>query len=305
MAQTAPAANPSSGSPSKAERDESRTGTAPTATVEEGSAHATPPTKEQCLESHRQSQKAQNEQKLIEAREYARICTSVACPGLLVSDCARWLSDLEQRIPSVVFEVRLNGKRNRSATVYADGKRVDDWDRGEAFRMDPGDHEFRFELENQEPITDSVMLAEGIRFRVVSAEFTTATPTESDATGKPAAREQSFSENHRTRPTPFIVYPLLGLGVLGTASFATFAILGRTKENDLSKSCKHSCTDDQVSTVSNRYLIADISVGVGVASLIAAGVVYLVRAEEESPPTTSVGVVPTPGGVAGFASYRF
>lgn len=266
----------------------------------------TPPTKEQCIESHRGSQQAQNEGHLVRARELARTCTSLVCPGLLVSDCARWLNDLDQRIPSVVFEVRLDGKPNKLASVFADGKPVAEWTRGESFRVDPGDHEFRFELPNHEPLTQSVLLAEGMRYRVVSAEFKSQveekpqpTATESIAPVAPPPAPP------KERPTPFIVYPLIGVGALGIAGFATFAALGKSKETDLEDSCgKVGCTDDQLSPMMTKYLIGDISLGIGAASLIAAGVVYFTRPEKEAPNMT-VGFTPTPGGFAGFASYRF
>jgi hypothetical protein len=264
---------------------------------------AVQPTKEQCIESHRQSQQAQNEGQLVHARELARTCTSLACPGLLVSDCARWLNDLDQRIPSVVFEVRLDGNPNRDAAVSADGKVVQEWTRGESFRLDPGEHQFRFELPNHEPIVQNLMLAEGMRYRIVSAEFktpvapTTTTPLTSST---PASAPM---EAPRARPTPVVVYPLLVVGVVGVAGFATFGLLGKSKQSDLEKSCSPDCTDHQLSSMKQKYLIGDISLGVGAASLITAGILYLTRPEKEAP--TTVGVMPLPGGAAGIASYRF
>jgi hypothetical protein len=223
-----------------------------------------------------------------------------------VSDCARWLNDLDHRIPSVVFEVRLDGKPNKHASVFADGKPVAEWTRGESFRVDPGDHEFRFELPNHEPITQNVLLAEGMRYRVVPAEFKSQVEAEPEPTTTrtltPVAPPPTPPKE---RPTPFVVYPLIGVGALGVAGFATFAALGKSKENDLKDSCgKVGCSDDQLSPMMTKYLIGDIALGVGAASLIAAGVVYFTRPEKEVP-TTTVGFTPTPGGFAGFASYRF
>jgi len=263
------------------------------------------PTKEQCIVSHRESQQAQNEGKLVHGRELARTCTSLACPGLLISDCARWLSDLDQRIPSVVFEVRLDGNPNRAAKVSADGNPILEWTRGEAHRMDPGEHQFKFELTDHEPISQNLLLAEGMRYRVVSVEFKSPVRPPppapvAAATGTPGAAPTRPKE----RPTPFAVYPLLGVGALGVAGFATFAFLGKSKEDKLKTSCSPDCSDSQLSAMKTNYLIGDIALGVGAASLITAGVVYLARPEKDAP-TSSVGFVPLPGGGAGFASYRF
>jgi hypothetical protein len=262
----------------------------------------TPPTKEQCIDSHRQSQQSQNEGKLVHARELARTCTSLACPGLLISDCARWLTDLDQRIPSAVFEVRVDGQPNRDAQVFADGKLITEWTRGEAIRLDPGEHQFRFELANHEPITQNLLLAEGMRYRVITVEFKT--PVAATATGAltPAAPVAPAPSAAKERPTPFIVYPLLGVGVLGAAGFGTFAFLGSKKEKDLDTSCSPNCTDSELKPMKSNYLIGDIALGIGAASLVTAGIVYFTRPEKDAP---TVGFTPLPGGAAGFASYRF
>lgn len=261
-----------------------------------------PPTKEQCIDSHRQSQQLQNESKLVHARELARTCTSLACPGLLISDCARWLSDLDQRIPSAVIEVRVDGQPNREAQVFADGKPITEWTRGEAIRLDPGEHQFRFELAGHEPITQNLLLAEGMRYRVITAEFKSPVAATAAVPLTPAAPASPDSTASKVRPTPFIVYPLLGVGVLGAAGFGTFAFLGSKKEKDLETACSPNCTDSDLKPMKSNYLIGDIALGVGAASLVTAGIIYFARPEKDAP---TVGFAPLPGGAAGFASYRF
>lgn len=263
----------------------------------------TGPTKEACIESHRESQRAQNEGKLVHGRELARTCTSLVCPGLLISDCARWLSDLDQRIPSVVFEVHLNGSPNRAAKITVDGSTIVEWTRGEAHRMDPGEHQFKFELTGHEPIEQTLLLAEGMRYRIVNAEFKSLVqPKEPN----PGVGEGLLATPAlpRERPTPIVVYPLLGVGALGMAGFGTFAFLGKSKENDLKTSCFPDCTDSQLSPMKTQFLIADIALGVGAASLVTAGVLYLTRPEKDAP-SPNIGFFPVPGGAAGFASYNF
>jgi hypothetical protein len=268
--------------------------------------NASPPNREQCIDAHRKAQQFRNEGKLVESRELARTCTSLVCPGLVISDCSAWLSDLDERIPSVVFEVRVNGEPDATATVTADGTRVNEWTRGEALRMNPGEHEFRIELEPYEPIIRKLLLAEGMRYRVVPIEFKPeASETrarvrpEPTRTLPPAAPEAPV----RARPTPVIVYPLLGLGVVGVGGFAVFGALGNKEESDLEETCEPDCSDSEVRAMKRDYLLGDISLGVGAASLITAGIIYLVRPEE--PVSTTVGFAPLPGGGATFASYRF
>lgn len=264
------------------------------------------PTKEQCIESHRGAQQAQNEGRLVHARELARTCTSLVCPGLVITDCARWLNDLDQRIPSVVFEVRVDGQPNLSAMIIADGKRVQEWTRGEALRLDPGEHQFRFELAPYQPVIQKFLLAEGMRYRIVTAEFKSqAQPLAAPRTTTPAAPVTSTEPPAvpMARPVPFAVYPLLGVGAIGAASFTVFSLLGKSKQSDLESSCKPNCNDSDLDSMKTKYLIGDISLGVGAASLITAGVLYLARPER--PMVTSVGFAPMPGGASGFATYQF
>ncbi|MFZ5894894.1 MAG: hypothetical protein ACOY0T_27785 [Myxococcota bacterium] len=266
-----------------------------------------PPTKDQCLQAHAETQAAQQDGKLGRARENARVCASLACPGLIVSDCARWLTDLDQRMPSVVFEVRVNGQVNSEVLVFADGTRVQDWTKGESLRLDPGEHEFRFEHPPFEPILRNVLLGEGVRYRVVTAEFGTAapaTPTAPAATATPRANQQSLvAPPVMERPMPRLVYPLLGVAGLGLGGFAVFGLIGNSKQKGLESRCQPNCTDTDLAPMKTAHLIADVSLGVGVAGLVAAGVVYLARPEK--PVSTSVAVTPLPGGAASYATYSF
>ena len=260
------------------------------------------PAKEQCIESHRHAQVAQNEAKLVQARELARSCTAPACPGLIISDCARWLNDLDQRIPSVVFEVRVDGEPDTTVRVTADGKPVDEWTRGQAMRLDPGEHEFRFELGPYPPVVRKLLLAEGMRYRVVSVEFKSAS-LQGASSGAPAPAPKEPVQPPSGKRFPIIVYPLLGAGALGLGGFTVFGLIGKSKQGDLESSCKPNCTQSDLKPMKTSYLIGDISLGIGIASLIAAGVFYF-EAQVKTTPAT-IALTPLPGGGAASAAVRF
>ena len=67
------------------------------------SAQAAAPTKTECSQSHASSQELRLDGKLLEARKQLRTCSDPACPSALQTDCAGWLVDVEQAIPSVDF----------------------------------------------------------------------------------------------------------------------------------------------------------------------------------------------------------
>ena len=79
-----------------------------------------------------------------------------------------------------------------------------------------------------------------------------------------------------------MVYPLIGLGVAGLASFGVFSYLGKSKQDDLETSCAPSCTDADLEQMKQMYLIGDISAGVGAAALLAGTIVYLTRPTERA-----------------------
>jgi hypothetical protein len=275
-------------------------GEAPATSVVDNASEKPPPTKEQCLDAHHKAQTAQLDGKLILAREMASICASSTCPSVLIGDCAHWLSDIDQQIPSVVFEVRVDGEPNVTASVFADGNQVPVWSKGEALRLDPGQHEFRFELSPRAPIEKSIMLTTGMQYRVILAEFVMARRAQVvAATPLPAPAPPPVVP----RRTPTLVYPMLGIGALGVAGFTTFALVGKSKQNDLEQRCMAHCTDEQMRPMKTHYLIADLSLGVGLISLAAAATIYFWRSE--SPASATVGVAPLPHGAQTFATYTF
>jgi hypothetical protein len=66
-------------------------------------------------------------------------------------------------------------------------------------------------------------------------------------------------------PSP-AVYVLGGLGVAGLVSFAYFGLSGRAIQNDLEQCAPH-CLKADVDRMRSRYLVADVSLLVAVASL--------------------------------------
>jgi hypothetical protein len=59
---------------------------------------------------------------------------------------------------------------------------------------------------------------------------------------------------------------LAGVAAIGAASFGYFALSGRSKENKLDD-CDRHCSDDRLDPITRDYLIADVSLGVGLLAL--------------------------------------
>jgi len=238
-----------------------------------------PPDRSQCLEAHRSAQELRKSSKLLESQEQLLICSSESCPGVLITDCGKWLTELDQLTPSVVFEVRVDGKETSNAHVELDSRPIDDW--SQAIKVNPGRHDVRVTVEGFEPYTESVVAAEGQRLKMISAEFKKPEPVAAPVALAPQPAQ-------RVRPTPAAVYALLGVGVAGAAGFTVFASIGKTKQNQLDNDCLKvkNCTDADLKPMKRDYLIGDIAGGVGAAALIGAAIVYFTRPTLESSPTS-------------------
>jgi len=235
------------------------------------SSEPAPPDRAACVAAHTNAQELKRGGKLIEAESELKICASAGCPGAIISDCGQWIADLEQTTPSLIFEVRVDGKQVTDFEVQVDGANVADHTK--AHRVNPGRHVVSVKVPNFEPKEETVALPEGQRMRLVALSFDS--PKAETAQAPVALPPQRAPV--MDRPTPVLVYPLLGVGVAGLGSFAVFSILGKSKESDLETECAPSCSDDDLAPMKRNYLIGDISAGVGAAALVAAGVVYLTR----------------------------
>ena len=116
--------------------------------------------------------------------------------------------------------------------------------------------------------------------RLVSFEFKS-TEAASSGAAKPANAASSapppVAPPETTRPTPVLVYPLLGVAAAGFATFGVFSYLGHSKQSDLESSCSPDCSKDDLAPMKRNYLIGDISAGVGAAALLTSAIVYFTR----------------------------
>ena len=242
-------------------------------------AAASGPSRAACLDAHRNSQELRKESKLLESQEQLLICSSETCPGAIITDCGKWLSEVDQLTPSLAFEVRVDGKDSSAAQVELDGRVLADWSK--SIKVNPGRHDVRVVVQGFDPYSENLLTLEGQRLKVVSADFKTKQPDAPKPQSLPPAPVYA-------RPTPAGTYVLLGVGVLGAAGFATFASIGKTKQNQLDNDCTKlmTCTDADLKPMKTMYLIGDISAGVGAAALLGAAIVYFTRPTIEAPATS-------------------
>jgi hypothetical protein len=266
---------------------------AQTAGAQESAAPAqTGPDRAACVAAHTKAQELKRGGQLLEAQTELQICSSAGCPGALISDCGQWISDLEQMTPSMVFEVRVDGKQVTDFQIQVDGTPVTD--PSKALKVNPGRHVVRVEVPHFESKEETVALPEGQRMRLVSFQFDSPKP---EAAAEMVESAPPPAPLVMERRTPVIVYPLLGVGVLGLGAFGVLSFLGKSEQSDLESECAPRCSDDDLEPMKSYYLIGDVSAGVGAAALLGAGIVYLARPSAPAVDTAaSVRIGPTSAG---------
>lgn len=236
------------------------------------------PTRAECVQAHQSAQELKQNEQFLEAQEQLAICSSATCPGAIISDCGQWISELEQRTPSMVFDVQLDGKQAPGARLFVDGHAVSEWSK--AYKVNPGRHVVRAELDAFEPHEETVVLPEGQRLRLVAITFDSPKPlVHSEPLSAPLPSVES------KRPTPVVTYALLGVAAAGGISFGVFSLLGRSEQHALERDCSPRCTDHDMSAMRRDYMIGDISLGVGAAALVGSAITYFTRPTEQTPTT--------------------
>jgi hypothetical protein len=237
-------------------------------------------TKKRCAAAYEQAQVLRKERKLTKAVEQLAVCSEAACPMFVRRECGQWSKDVEAKMPTVVFEVRdASGKPLTGARVMIDGKVLKDPIDDSEVAVDPGDHVLRYELPGADPIEQGVTFREGEKARKLSMLFDTA------QTAPPPPPPQPSGPSFGTPPV--IVFVLGGVGVAGIAAFTTLGILGKNERDDLRDTCAPSCSEDDVSSVRTKLILADVSLGVGVVSLGVA--TYFFITAPRVPPKSSSG----------------
>lgn len=238
-----------------------------------------------CIAAHEEAQSLRSQKKLHAARAKFVACARAECPIVVRKECVEQLALVEKDAPTVVLEARDdNGLGAADVKVSIDGISIGDRLTGTAVDVEPGEHLFAFERADGKSLEQRVLVAEGDKNRKVIGDFSTLVP-------KPIApppHGEGVDPPREPKTVPTLAYVAGGVGVLGASSFAFFALTGKSGEKDLASSCGPSCKDDDLSSVKRDYLIADISLVIGVAALAAAVVLAWPALTDSSKTTASI-----------------
>lgn len=260
------------------------------------------PTVEECITAHREGQELRRQLRLMEARGILTECGSASCPGPVKRDCLRWVDEIATQLPSIVFRVDgEGGESSRNIRIFVENELRFQVVPNRAVEFNPGTYRFRFESDGKPPIEQEVVLGEAEKFKAVTIKFASESKTadaaaaQSVTTAKPLTPTLSAPAKSESRPVPLATYLFAGLGVVATANFVGWGLSSKSLVSDMQDRCAPDCEQVYIDRARTRALVADISLGVGVASFATATLFYFLRPTVTRPVEMDVGALPHGG----------
>jgi hypothetical protein len=259
----------------------------------------------QCLQAYEDGQMLRRQGDLLSAAQKLLACGGPACPVRMQRDCQRWWDEVQRSLPTVVFRVR--GADNASlsgASIAIDGAAPQPLD-GRALQMNPGQHRVVFEHPGYVPLHTPVFITEGEKLEphdvTLTASSDAGRPRLSALTaGAPAVPLDPEPRARRSWTGPIAAGGVAALGGVGLAYFGSSAKSG---EQALDR-CTPDCSRGSVDDVKRDYLMANLSLGIGVAALVGAGLMLLLD-DADGPSANSGSGASAPATSAALGVVRF
>lgn len=274
--------------------------------------------KAECASAYEKSQEFRTQNKLQKARELLVVCAEPSCPTFVQTDCAQWLAEVDKDMPSIVIVAKdKDGEAVTAVKVSIDGELVASELDGKAITVNPGKHKLHFEMEGVSPVDQPLIARQGEKDREIKVSFRPGAEDKADSSpyagGAADAGDQPPAEDEKKGPGPLRLpaYIAGGVGAAGLISFAVFGIMASGAQSDLEGSgCKPNCSPSEVDSIKTKYLIANISLGVGIVG-IGTGVTLFFLSQPKSKPSDDTAKKPSfdfaalPGGGYATMSGRF
>jgi hypothetical protein len=271
-----------------------------------GEAYAIEPT--ECASAYEKAQVLRRSAKFRAAREQLSICVQKGCPAFIVTDCAEWGRDLDDKAPTVIISAQ--DERGRDLTevrVAVDGvpllERLD----GTAVAIDPGSHLFRLESDSAQTVENEYVVHAGERSRAIAVRMRARQPSQpSVEPAGPTAPALDRASDSAKAPDRTAVIVLGVAGIAGLAGFAYFGLTGRAQVADMRTECSPRCNPSDVDAATRNLHIADAALGLGVLSLGAATWLYLSKPRvHPSPSKATFEILPTVSGGTAEVAVTF
>ena len=277
------------------------------------------PALQECARAYENSQEHRSTGAISAARLEFERCRRDDCPEFIRNDCSRWSKEVEAEQPTVIF-VAKRGSRFLTKVRVSLGDRVlvEQLD-ARPVALDPGEYDFRFETAEGGLVVQHALIQAGNKDRLLQVEFaplarshaagskSAATAGAAAATRRPAQAEPAATPSGSAPQPRVLPWALLAVGAASIGAGAALSFSGHSDEVELRDVCSPHCTDAQVAPVHTKYLLSNISFGLGLVSLSAAAYFFLRHSDSEQAAagTLPVTVVASPSSIQASYGARF
>lgn len=232
-----------------------------------GRAHASD---KECMAAASSGQDRRDEGRLLDARGEFQRCAQADCPPPIPRYCGEWLSDVANRIPTLVVRaVDDEGRDVVGATVEVDARAVE-LD-GRAVEVDPGRHRIRVTRPGKKPFETEIVAAEGERGRVLLAKLA------SEAAVAPSVVVAPVPAPAARPSFPTGTWIAWGIGAAGLASFVSFGLKATVDYDGYRSSCVDQCSTSDRDSVATAVAVADVSLVIGLVGAGVGTLLYLMQ----------------------------
>lgn len=218
---------------------------------------------DRCATQAEEAQHARLKGKLTVARDNFIACASDRCPHAVRTDCARWLSEVESELPTVVVRATdADGRDITDARVYIDGVKVKERVDGLPLPVDVGEHAFGVERSEGAAVKTRLLIRIGERGRIVNLKFAPTARPKEPADARP---------EERPGLAPFVVG---GVGIVLGGVGAALWLTGRGEHDDLERTCAPDglCATSDIDAARTKLIAGDVLFGAGLLALAGAAV---------------------------------
>src|SRR5689334_4604526 len=128
--------------------------------------------KAECASAYEKSQEFRTQNKLQKAQELLVVCAEKSCPTFVQTDCAQWLTEVQNDLPTIIVTAKdKDGADVTAVKVSIDGEVVATELDGKAIVVDPGKHKMRFEMEGTPPVDQPLIAKQGEKDREIKVSF--------------------------------------------------------------------------------------------------------------------------------------
>jgi hypothetical protein len=230
---------------------------------------AVTPAVKACLDASEEGQDLRTQGKLRAALERFATCAASTCPAAVRKPCARWQDEVVAAMPSIIVAVRDETEADvADATVRVDDAPAEAVS-GRAWTVDPGAHTIVAEAPHHRRVEQKLVVSMAETNRIVRLRLANTSPAEATPPTPSAEVAPLPSPSKRDSSIPVAPIALAGVSVASATLSVVMGLGARGDANQLRDApcgTTHSCPEGQLDGIHTRLVVADVALGVAVAS---------------------------------------